>query len=132
MNSRISQALTSILDRFRNNEVPAALAHSMFPIPNIPSAKWSLLNRLLMFFAGTHDGRGFRQWNEANRYVKKGAKAFYILAPLIKKIEDIDTKEEKKVLKGFKCSPLFRYEDTDGKPLDYEQVGTLQLPLVER
>ena len=27
------------------------------------------------------DARGFRQWNKANRYVKKGVKAIYTLAP---------------------------------------------------
>jgi hypothetical protein len=28
------------------------------------------------------DARGFRQWQKANRQVKKGAKAIYILAPM--------------------------------------------------
>jgi hypothetical protein len=34
-----------------------------------------------VFIAGTEDARGFKQWKEVNRYVKKGAKAFVILAP---------------------------------------------------
>ncbi|MGA1869954.1 MAG: hypothetical protein ACMUJM_15580 [bacterium] len=30
--------------------MPKAIANSMFPIPNIPSAKWPLCNRTLLFF----------------------------------------------------------------------------------
>jgi hypothetical protein len=55
-----------------------------------------------------------------NRYVKKGAKAFYILVPCIYKKEADD--EEKEFLAGFKCSPIFRYEDTEGEELDYRQI----------
>jgi hypothetical protein len=75
-----------------------------------------------MFFADTKDARGIRQWNKVNRYVKKGSKGFYILVPNIKKIEDEEAGEERKVLVGFLARPVFRYEDTDGEPLEYEQV----------
>jgi len=65
-----------------------------------------------------------------NRYVKKGAKAFYILAPCIYKKKADD--EEKEFLTGFKCIPTFRYEDTEGEELDYRQIELPELPLVER
>ncbi len=132
MNNKIKQVLGSIIDRFKNNEIPEAVALSMFPIPDIPGAKWSLLNRTLMFFAGTQDGRGYRQWNMVNRYVKKGSKAFHILVPYIKKTKDEGTGEEKKVLVGFMLRAVFRYEDTDGEPLDYEQIELPSVPLIER
>ena len=32
----------------------------------------------------------------------------------------------------FKASPVFAFEDTDGKPLDYEQVELPELPFMER
>jgi antirestriction protein ArdC len=85
-----------------------------------------------MFLAGTEDARGFKQWQEAGRRVKKGAKAFYILGPVSgkKKIKerviDPETGEEKEVeservfIKGFRCIPVFRYEDTEGEPLDMD------------
>jgi hypothetical protein len=130
MNTNVRGVLNSILDRFKNGDIPAAVAFSMFPIADIPSAKWSLLNRTLMFFAGTQDGRGYRQWQAANRYVKKGAKAFYILVPCIYKEKDGD--EETEFLKGFKCSPIFRYEDTEGEELDYLQIELPPLPLITR
>ena len=88
MKDKVKKVINTLLDKFRNKDIPEVVAYSMFPIPNIPSAKWSLLNRTLMFLAGTQDGRGFRQWKEANRYVLKGSKAFHILVPYIKKVED--------------------------------------------
>jgi antirestriction protein ArdC len=132
MREKIRQALEVILKRFKNNDIPEAIAYAMFPIPDVPSAKWSLLNRTLMFLAGTQDARGFRQWNEANRYVKKGSKAFHILVPYIKRVEDEETGQVSQLLRGFLCKPVFRYEDTDGELLEYPQVELPDLPLMER
>ena len=101
MKAKVEQVLNVILDRFKNNDIPQAIAYSMFPVPDIPSAKWSLLNRTIMFLAGTQDARGFKQWQQVNRYVKKGSKAFHILVPYIKKVEDEENGEETQVLKGF-------------------------------
>ena len=75
------------------------------------------------------DARGFRQWQKANRKVKKGAKAIYILAPMFFKKEEEG--EEALVLGGFKPVPVFRSEDTEGEPLDYEVVELPDLPLLE-
>lgn len=72
-----------------------------------------------MVCSETEDGRGFRQWNEVGRYVKKGAKAFYIIVPLLIK-NDKEDKEEEKILKGYKAMPIFRYEDTDGTELEID------------
>ena len=79
-----------------------------------------------MLIAGTSDARGYRQWNEAGRQVRAGAKAFYILGPVIVK-KRLDTTgfeqgadEEQKavnVLVGFRTIPVFRHEDTEGAEL---------------
>ena len=132
MNDKVKQVLGTILEKFKSGDIPEAVAYSMFPVANIPSAKWSILNRTLMFLSGTQDGRGFKQWQLSNRYVKKGSKAFYILVPYIKKTEDQETGEEKQALVGFLARAVFRYQDTDGEPLDYEQIELPDLPLIER
>lgn len=132
MNENVKKVLDSILNRFKEGDVPQAVAYSMFPIADIPSAKWSLLNRTIMFFSGTQDARGFKQWSKAERHVKKGSKAFHILVPCFKKTEDKDTGEEKQVLKGFASGAVFRCEDTEGKELEYEQIEVPELPLMER
>ncbi|MBD3249470.1 M48 family peptidase [Candidatus Woesearchaeota archaeon] len=86
-----------------------------------PSDAWSLANYLIMAISGTEDARGIKQWRDAGRRVKKGAKAVWILAPrnIVRKEEDEDTGElkEKKFLAGFLGVPVFRYEDTEGEPL---------------
>jgi len=129
-NDKVKDVLTSILDRFKSGDIPKAIAFSIFPIADIPAAKWSLCNRTLMFFAGTQDARGFQQWKEAKRYVKKGAKSFLILVPKFAKKENGEGEEET-FLAGFLTAPVFRLEDTDGEPLAYQQIQLPKLPLVE-
>ena len=70
------------------------------------------------YLSGTYDARGYNQWKEAERTVKKGAKALYILVPMIYKVKDKPdaNEEESKQLKGFKAMPVFKVEDTEGGP----------------
>lgn len=132
MNAKVKQVLNAILEKFKSGDIPEAIAFSMFPaVSDIPSAKWSFLNRTIMFLSGTGDARGFKQWQQAGRQVKKGGKAFYILVPCIYKKEDGDG-EEKHVLGGFKPAPVFRLEDTKGDPLDYQLLELPDLPLFDR
>lgn len=129
-NDKVKNVLSSILDRFKSGDIPKAIAFSIFPIADIPAAKWSLCNRTLMFFAGTQDARGFQQWKEAKRYVTKGAKSFLILVPRFAKKENGEGEEET-FLAGFLTAPVFRLEDTDGEPLAYQQIQLPKLPLAE-
>lgn len=132
MNERVRNVLNTIVEKFKSGEIPEAVAMASFPIPDIPSSKWSFTNRTLMFLSGTADARGFRQWKEVNRWVKKGARAIYILVPCLRKEIDEETGEEKELLRYFKPSPVFMCEDTEGEPLAYEQIEIPDLPLVKR
>jgi len=130
MNPKVKAVLDSIIEQFKSGNIPQNVALASFPIPNLPSSKWSLLNQLTMVFAKTCDARGYKQWLESKRFVKKGAKAIYIFVPLIKK--DKENGEDKSLLKGFGVAPVFRVEDTEGEPLDYQQIKLPELPLMER
>ncbi len=130
-NEKVKQALEVIVQRFKDGDIPEAIAFSIFPIPNIPASRWSLLNRILMFLAGTSDARGFRQWQEVGRYVKKGSKAFTILAPRFIKEQTENQEEAKAILVGFLVVPVFRVEDTEGEALDYQKIELPELPLIE-
>ncbi len=132
MAASIHDTVSSIIASFERGDLPEAIAYSMFPIHNIPSAKWSLMNRTLMFLAGTQDARGFRQWKQVGRYVKKGSKSFRILVPRIVKTENEENGEVENSLRGFMCKPVFRVENTGGEPLDYEQIELPDLPLIEK
>lgn len=78
------------------------------------------LNNTIMIFLQRPDAslvKGFQEWKKLDRYVKKGEKAIKILAPLIKKVEDEKTKQEKKVIYGFRRVSVFDVQQTEGKPL---------------
>lgn len=98
-----------------------------------PCEAWSFMNRFLVSLSDTSDARGFNQWKEVNRMVKKGSKAIYILAPLFTKTTDKITGEESSFLYGFKSVPVFRYEDTEGEPLVKSEDTTWvnELPFIE-
>ncbi len=90
-----------------------------------PSSSWSLGNQLAMYFGGTMDARGYNQWNAVGRHVKKGAKAIYILGPMTRKIEPKEGEDERIIITGFRAIPVFRFEDTKGKPLKEYKPKTL-------
>jgi hypothetical protein len=132
MQDRVKQVLNTIVDKFKSGDIPEAVAMATYPAANVPSSNWSFLNRTLMFLSGTGDARGFRQWQGVKRKVRKGAKAIYILVPCFKKETNEDTGEEGVVLRGFKPSPVFMVEDTEGDKLDYQLLEVPELPLLER
>jgi len=53
MNNKVSQTLDAVLARFKSGDIPQAVSYAMFPIPHLPSSRWSLLNRTIMFISGT-------------------------------------------------------------------------------
>ena len=69
MSDKIKAALNGIIETFESGDVPEAIAYTTFPMANLPSSKWSFLNRFLMVCAGTMDARGFRQWELVKRQV---------------------------------------------------------------
>ena len=120
----IQNAVVTLMAIFQSGNFPAQVAMTIIRKAEgdtIPADNWSFANRLLMTAQGTNDARGFRQWNECKRYVKKGSKAIYILAPLTKKVvekeENTDEETARIIVVGFRPIPVFRLEDTDGEPL---------------
>ncbi len=116
MDNRARETADSILGAF---QAPETLPKALAPIfirrnDDLPCRRWSWRNQLLTALAGTSDARGYRQWQAADRHVKKGAKAFYILSPCIKKVEKPETDDTGIVVTGFRATPVFRLEDTDG------------------
>ena len=130
MNERIQTVLQGILEQFESGDVPAVITKAMFPFSNIPSEKWSLCNRLLMVVSNTLDARGYTQWKNVDRFVRKGSKAIHIVVPYVKNIDDEG--QDKAIIKGFGLKPVFRVEDTEGEPLEYQELILPDLPLIER
>lgn len=142
MTTSAQKSIDQLLAAFENGNLPQAIAFSTFTPPeNIPAYKWTQHNRALAFLQGTGDARGFKQWKDAGRYVKKGAKSIYILGPILKKsnvkgeIVDPATGETQEIdnvnCVGYYGIPVFRMEDTEGEPLSYVSFDTKTLPLID-
>jgi hypothetical protein len=119
---RANTELEKIVQLFSSTQLPDLCVKALISPPEKPSSKWSFGNQLLMLLAGTTDARGFRQWTEVRRSVRKGTKATYILGPVIKKVRktSLDPEIEEgfmDVLVGFRPIAVFRYEDTEGQDL---------------
>ena len=109
--------LKNIVELFSKKEFAGTCAKVFINAKDIPSSSWSLGNQILMLFSRTNDARGYRQWEQEKRHVKKGSKAIYILVPMQKKIKDKNKDEDKIITIGFRGMPVFRYEDTEGESL---------------
>ncbi len=118
---KAEEAANLIVDSFRSGNLPQALAPVFIRRDDdIPCRQWSWNNQLLTALAGHDDARGFRQWKQVGRSVKKGEKSFQILAPVTVKrtVVDDDGKEsDGYAVVGFKSVAVFGYEQTEGAPL---------------
>ncbi len=64
---------------------------------------------------------GYNAWRQFNRFVRKGEKGIWILAPMVYKTTDevngSDSSETTKVIRGFKPVAVFDVSQTDGEEL---------------
>ena len=130
LNQKARSVLDKLIEAFDNPEkLVDTIARATLITNNSPCSNWSPHNRFIVALHGTGDARGYKQWKEVDRYVKKGSKAIYILVPRFKKVEDEQTGEDEQRLVGFIAAPVFRIEDTDGEPLpdcEPDQIPKLQ------
>jgi len=137
---KASDIAQRIVDAFKEPEkLPKALA----PIfihrndENVPCRRWSWHNQLLAALSGTSDARGMKQWNNIGRKIKKGSKAIWILAPCLKTVTETDDKgreTKRQILYGFRGTPVFAVQDTEGKTLrgsEKSDEWLCNLPLLE-
>ena len=82
-----------------------------------PIDHWSWGNRLLVWIHQTDDARTFNQWKKVDRAVKKGSRAFYLLAPCTVKVKNDDEDDERMKVVGFRGFPVFGVDDTQGREL---------------
>ncbi len=129
------QALTTVLELFSDPErLPDAIAETVIvrKSTDAPIASWSLGNQLLCLLAGTDDARGFKQWQEADRHVVKGARAIRILGPCKTTITETDKatgeKVKRSIVTGFVGIPVFPVEMTEGTPVERPDYRPAVLP----
>ncbi len=116
-------AANRIVSLFKSGSVPEALAPVFIHRrDHVPCRAWSWSNQLLTALAGYSDARGFRQWEQVGRRVRKGEHAFHILGPCSRKVKvrDDETGEERERLAvyGFKSIAVFGLSQTDVSDAD--------------
>lgn len=96
--------------------------------------KYSFSNQLWLYYQGMILGFEVSQvaaasaWKKLGRWPKKGSKSLRVLAPLMRKIKDEATGDEKSYIYGFKLVPVFDVSQTEGKDLP---ITDLYQPLKE-
>jgi antirestriction protein ArdC len=123
-----------LVELFKTGNPGRAMAHIFIKQGGRHCDNWSFNNRLITILYGYTDAMGFKQWLAKGRVVKKGEKAFYILAPLTckgkKNVNGVET--EYMFIRGFRGLPVFGYEQTEGEPIEFvdnEHINSL--PLLE-
>ena len=126
LSAKAQAALDIVIQKFQNNNLSDFVNVIAFQLdPNAPAASWSFGNQVLAFSqSGNLDNRGFRQWQKVKRQVKKGSSAIFIFSPLTFKVEDENGKE-KHICTGFKATPVFSIESTEGEPIPSYTPATL-------
>ena len=134
-NDLVKTAIQNLLDQFGTQGFPAQVGLQLIRrrsgLHAVPSDSWSPGNRWIMLACGTTDARGFGQWHQAGRRVKPGSKALYICAPNTRKIssdDDDDPEAARSIVAGFRWIPVFRVEDTAGKPVSTVDYTPKVLP----
>jgi hypothetical protein len=123
-------ALDKVVEQFKSGDLSpiVEIARIQRNGDAIPSDRWTLSNRVLAYVqSGCMDCRGYRQWQEVGRHVKRGSRAVYILAPILVKVKNEDG-EEVEVLKGFRSIPVFASHDTEGEELPEADCSPRDLP----
>lgn len=130
----VKAKLEQIVNLFSSQELTKTVSIAMIKTKGKPCDKWSFTNKILMLVQGTADARGYRQWQEVGRHVKKGTHAIHILGPKLVTVtvknEKTGEDEEEKRIAGFYSVPVFRFEDTEGKELERYQPKNIP-PLMD-
>jgi hypothetical protein len=131
LSTKAQEALDKVVEQFKSGDLSPVIevARIQGQGDTIPADRWSLCNRILAYIqTGSLDCRGYKQWQQAGRHVKKGECAAYILAPCMVPIEDDQTGEKVPVLKGFRPVAVFGYDQTDGEALPQVDYTPAELP----
>lgn len=182
---KIKNAITGVMELMKSGNLPKAIAKATFPNVAKPFSAWSVSNKMLCAvdwvytnypeiknikdpkergdFLGKHifealdkaDYRGFAQWKEVKRFIKKGENSpVSILAPAFKKYykkyyrnekgETIFLKKDEKApadkkeeyesgqyIDGFYGIPVFEKEQTTGQEIKYKELKLPHMPYME-
>jgi hypothetical protein len=124
-------SLDKVIARFRSGDLGPVVEVALLRRKGdpVPFDKWSFGNKVMAYLQsdGSTDLRGYNQWREAGRQVKKGSYASFILVPRVVKEENGDGEEEAR-LAGFLAGAVFPYHMTEGEPLPEHDYAPAEPP----
>lgn len=127
LSPKAQTALDRVVNQFRQGDLaPLVQVARLRMSGDTPASRWTFSNQVLAYAqTGELDCRGYRQWQEAGRQVKKGARAAYILRPMTVAGTNAKGEDERKVI-GFATVAVFPLGATEGEDVpDYQPA---QLP----
>jgi antirestriction protein ArdC len=118
LSDKAKESLNKVIIKFQSGDLsPITQSLRIQLDPSAPASKWTLANRVLAYSQSLSvDCRGFRQWEQVGRKVKKGTRAVYILRPRTITKEE-EGKEPESICVGFAAIPVFAIEATEGEPV---------------
>jgi hypothetical protein len=135
LSGKAQTALDRVVERFKSGDLSPLVAVAMLRRdPPLPWDTWSYANRVCTYVqsSGSSDLRGWAQWKEAGRYVRKGSKAAYLIIPRTRTDENKETGEKEQHLVGWSTAPVFPVESTEGDDLpEYNHTPVELPPLVD-
>lgn len=129
LSDKARTALGRVVDKFKSGDLSPLVEVSRLHLPeDAPAARWSFSNRVLAYAqTDSLDCRGYRQWQEAGRQVRKGEHGGFILVPRIVKVKN-ENGEDEPELRGFMTIPVFGYHQTDGDNDSEFDYSPMELP----
>jgi hypothetical protein len=115
LSPKAQASINKVIEQFKTGDLsPISKVARIRLDVSAPARKWSLSNKVLAFMQAEElDCRGFVQWQNIGRKVKKGSKAVYIFRPhTIIKTNENDEKET--ICLGFSTVPVFAASCTEG------------------
>lgn len=128
-------SLDKVIARFQSGDLGPVVEVALLKRKGgpVPFDTWSFGNKVMAYVqsGGSTDLRGYNQWREAGRQVKKGSCASFILVPRVVKKESDDGEEEARLI-GFLAGAIFPYHMTEGEPLpEHDYAPAEPPPLME-
>lgn len=128
LSTKAQASIDKVINQFKTGHLsPISRVARIKLDESAPARTWSLSNRVIAFMQSQElDCRGFVQWQNVGRTVKKGSKAVYIFRPhTITKLNEKDEKET--ICVGFSTVPVFPASSTEGEK-SVSSYAPLELP----